>query len=180
MMCRNGCGFYGHPSYDNYCSKCYNTVIKPKLQQQQQQAAAPAASAPISIRPASGAASAAHAHASSAPSASSPSQAVPSIQEPVAGSSPSSAAALSTSPLGASPASGGSPSSPLKNGRVCGHPECKKKLPLTAVACRCGLTFCSTHRYAEAHNCNFDYKTRQQEMLKEANPTVVHSKLESI
>eukprot|EP01122_Echinamoeba_exundans_P017159 TRINITY_DN894_c0_g1_i1.p1 TRINITY_DN894_c0_g1~~TRINITY_DN894_c0_g1_i1.p1 ORF type:complete len:187 (-),score=36.42 TRINITY_DN894_c0_g1_i1:180-740(-) len=175
-LCRNGCGFYGNASFDNYCSKCYNTVVKPKLQGQ----APPAASAPISIRPAASAgAPSVRVESSAALNSTSPSQAIPANQNGSASGTSPAAGSFGTSPLATSPASG-SPSSPFSKGRSCGHADCKKKLPLTAVACRCGNMYCSTHRYAEAHQCTFDYKTRQQEMLKEANPTVVHSKLESI
>eukprot|EP00401_Gymnodinium_catenatum_P020073 CAMPEP_0117536422 /NCGR_PEP_ID=MMETSP0784-20121206/41445_1 /TAXON_ID=39447 /ORGANISM="" /LENGTH=273 /DNA_ID=CAMNT_0005332985 /DNA_START=53 /DNA_END=873 /DNA_ORIENTATION=+ len=36
---------------------------------------------------------------------------------------------------------------------------CNKGLGLTGVECRCGYTFCSHHRYAECHECDFDHKT---------------------
>lgn len=40
----------------------------------------------------------------------------------------------------------------------CSH--CKKKVPLCGrFECRCGKTFCSTHRYAEEHQCTYEYKT---------------------
>eukprot|EP00941_MAST-03F_sp_MAST-3F-sp1_P005203 g5203.t1 len=42
----------------------------------------------------------------------------------------------------------------------CAHEGCKKKLTLVEKSvgkCRCGLIFCSQHRYASAHNCTFDY-----------------------
>lgn len=40
----------------------------------------------------------------------------------------------------------------------CSH--CNKKVPLCGrFECRCGKTFCSTHRYAEKHHCTYEYKT---------------------
>jgi hypothetical protein len=41
----------------------------------------------------------------------------------------------------------------------CGHTECKKKLTMTDMDCRCGRRFCMAHRHAESHNCAFDYKS---------------------
>jgi hypothetical protein len=39
---------------------------------------------------------------------------------------------------------------------------CRAKVGLTAITCRCGGTYCARHRYAEAHCCQFDYKTFQR------------------
>ena len=41
----------------------------------------------------------------------------------------------------------------------CQLQSCRKKLTLSAVPCRCGLTFCSYHRLPECHSCCVDYKT---------------------
>eukprot|EP00298_Acanthocystis_sp_HF-20_P008835 c17929_g1_i2.p1 GENE.c17929_g1_i2~~c17929_g1_i2.p1 ORF type:complete len:152 (-),score=34.49 c17929_g1_i2:82-537(-) len=58
--------------------------------------------------------------------------------------------------------------------------KCNKKLGLMSFSCRCEYSFCSEHRYAEAHSCTFDYKTDQRNLLKEQNPTVAASKLNRI
>ena len=44
----------------------------------------------------------------------------------------------------------------LKNGR-CTYGECRTKVGLTAVACKCGSMFCSSHRHCELHNCAYDF-----------------------
>merc|ERR1712098_998208 len=54
---------------------------------------------------------------------------------------------------------------------------CNKKIGLTGFTCRCGYLFCSTHRHAESHDCDFDYKKMQQDNLRKANPTVAADKL---
>jgi predicted nucleic acid binding AN1-type Zn finger protein len=54
---------------------------------------------------------------------------------------------------------------------------CKKKVGLLGIKCRCGFTFCGTHRYPECHNCEFDYKTMGKEILKVQNPVVVAPKI---
>ena len=57
---------------------------------------------------------------------------------------------------------------------------CTKRTGLTGFKCRCGATFCSTHRYADAHNCQFDYKAAAAAQLTKANPAVVASKLDKL
>ncbi|EGZ16381.1 hypothetical protein PHYSODRAFT_286483 [Phytophthora sojae] len=48
--------------------------------------------------------------------------------------------------------------------------ECKKKVGLTAIECRCGYVFCSSHRYADQHNCSFDFKAADRAELARRNP----------
>jgi hypothetical protein len=49
---------------------------------------------------------------------------------------------------------------------------CGKKCGLTGFECRCGYIFCSKHRHAEEHNCDFDHKTRGREILNKAMPSI--------
>jgi len=48
--------------------------------------------------------------------------------------------------------------------------ECKKKVGLTAIECRCGYVFCSNHRYADQHACTFDFKAADRAELARRNP----------
>ncbi|XP_063289685.1 AN1-type zinc finger protein 4 [Pelobates fuscus] len=58
---------------------------------------------------------------------------------------------------------------------------CRKKTGLaTSFDCRCGNNFCATHRYAETHNCSYDYKTAGRQYLQEACPVVTAPKLPKI
>ncbi|CAG0918120.1 unnamed protein product [Notodromas monacha] len=58
---------------------------------------------------------------------------------------------------------------------------CRKKLNLTnGFDCRCGNLFCGLHRYAEAHDCSFDYKTEGRRQISESNPLVIAQKLPKI
>ncbi|KAG7399151.1 AN1-type zinc finger protein 4 [Phytophthora boehmeriae] len=65
-----------------------------------------------------------------------------------------------------------------KNRRRCW--ECKKKVGLTAVTCRCDYTFCDTHRYAEEHSCAFNFKTAGKRKLEAENPLVIPRKVARI
>lgn len=55
--------------------------------------------------------------------------------------------------------------------------ECRKKIGLTGFKCRCGYVFCGTHRHAEAHQCDFDFRGSGREELAKANPQVVADKM---
>ncbi|KAG8647059.1 zinc finger A20 and AN1 domain-containing stress-associated protein 4 [Manihot esculenta] len=57
---------------------------------------------------------------------------------------------------------------------------CRKRVGLTGFKCRCGTTFCGTHRYPEKHGCTFDFKKVGREEIARANPLVVAEKLEKI
>ncbi|XP_030628185.1 AN1-type zinc finger protein 4 [Chanos chanos] len=70
-------------------------------------------------------------------------------------------------------------SSKKKNSKHCFL--CGKKTGLaTSYECRCGNNFCSTHRYAETHDCTFNYKTAGRRFLQETNPVVSAPKLPKI
>mmetsp|Transcript_148351 Transcript_148351/g.413274 ORF Transcript_148351/g.413274 Transcript_148351/m.413274 type:complete len:251 (-) Transcript_148351:159-911(-) len=49
---------------------------------------------------------------------------------------------------------------------------CSKKCGLTGFECRCGYVFCSKHRYAEDHDCDFDHKGKAREILAKNNPNI--------
>ncbi|XP_076830773.1 AN1-type zinc finger protein 4 [Brachyhypopomus gauderio] len=58
---------------------------------------------------------------------------------------------------------------------------CGRKTGLaTSYECRCGNNFCSTHRYAETHDCTYDYKTTGRRFLQESNPIISAPKLPKI
>jgi hypothetical protein len=49
---------------------------------------------------------------------------------------------------------------------------CRKKLGLLGTRCRCEGEFCGLHRYSDKHNCTFDYKEHEREILRQRNPMV--------
>uniref|UniRef100_A0A0E0JP43 AN1-type domain-containing protein n=1 Tax=Oryza punctata TaxID=4537 RepID=A0A0E0JP43_ORYPU len=55
--------------------------------------------------------------------------------------------------------------------------SCKKKVGLTGFACRCGATYCGTHRYPEKHACGFDFKGAGRDAIARANPVIKGEKL---
>ncbi|KAM3605614.1 uncharacterized protein V6R79_002002 [Siganus canaliculatus] len=66
-----------------------------------------------------------------------------------------------------------------KSSKHCFH--CGKKTGLaTSYECRCGHNFCATHRYAESHDCSYDYKSAGRRFLQETNPLISAPKLPKI
>lgn len=57
---------------------------------------------------------------------------------------------------------------------------CRRRVGLTGFNCRCGTTFCGTHRYPEQHGCTFDFKAMGKEEIARANPVVKAEKLDKI
>jgi len=48
----------------------------------------------------------------------------------------------------------------------CAADGCKKRLLLTDITCKCGFTFCMSHRGAREHKCNYDFKSESRSNLE--------------
>ncbi|OIS99538.1 PREDICTED: zinc finger A20 and AN1 domain-containing stress-associated protein 1-like [Nicotiana attenuata] len=55
---------------------------------------------------------------------------------------------------------------------------CRKKVGVVGFKCRCGSTFCGTHRYPEQHDCTFDFKSKGKAEIAKANPVVKADKID--
>ncbi|KQJ99713.1 zinc finger A20 and AN1 domain-containing stress-associated protein 5 [Brachypodium distachyon] len=93
-------------------------------------------------------------------------------------SSSSAAAAAASEPCAAAASessySAPAPAPAAKAGRCA---SCRKRVGLTGFTCRCGVTFCGTHRYPERHACGFDFKAAGRDAIARANPVVKGDKL---
>ena len=71
---------------------------------------------------------------------------------------------------------------PKKKSKRCGHAECRRKLMLTDMPCKCGIIFCTMHRLSEQHECSFNYKKMRNDesQSKSDEMRCVADKLESI
>lgn len=57
-----------------------------------------------------------------------------------------------------------------KNKKRCFHSECRKKVGLASIECKCGYIFCGLHRWPDQHNCDFDFKTHDRANLAKSLP----------
>ena len=62
----------------------------------------------------------------------------------------------------------------------CSHTDCRVKLMLTDMACKCESRFCSMHRMPESHKCTFDFKAAARVLLEKNLVKVTSSCLERI
>lgn len=52
--------------------------------------------------------------------------------------------------------------------------------PALRFICKCGLTFCQTHRYPDQHACTFDHRAAGVASLEASNPKIVKDKVGSL
>ncbi|XP_019442983.1 PREDICTED: zinc finger A20 and AN1 domain-containing stress-associated protein 6 isoform X3 [Lupinus angustifolius] len=154
-LCANNCGFIGSPTTMNLCSKCYRDI---RLKEQEEASTKSTIETALST--------------SSTSSTSSP---------PLSTSSPA-VVLIPSASISAATVSKGAASSGLVSAAVQPNRSgsCRKRVGLTGFKCRCGVTFCGTHRYPEKHECSFDFKTVGREEIARANPVIKAVKLERI
>lgn len=59
--------------------------------------------------------------------------------------------------------------------------KCNKKLGVIMIMkCHCEKVFCAQHRYAEAHDCTFNFKEEGKKIIAKENPLVIAQKLPKI
>eukprot|EP01010_Urceolus_cornutus_P001508 NODE_2055_length_656_cov_253.457990_g1611_i0.p1 GENE.NODE_2055_length_656_cov_253.457990_g1611_i0~~NODE_2055_length_656_cov_253.457990_g1611_i0.p1 ORF type:complete len:87 (+),score=7.89 NODE_2055_length_656_cov_253.457990_g1611_i0:295-555(+) len=56
--------------------------------------------------------------------------------------------------------------------------NCNKKVGLLGFSCKCTYVFCAKHRYAEDHDCGFDFKQADREKLAKENPLIKSDKVQ--
>ncbi|VFQ72364.1 unnamed protein product [Cuscuta campestris] len=56
--------------------------------------------------------------------------------------------------------------------------SCQRKVGVVGFDCRCGYTFCGTHRYPETHDCTFDFKGKGRNAIAMANPVIKPDKIQ--
>lgn len=172
VQCAGGCGFWGNPKTENLCSKCFGEKqkkdeaelrkkterikeTKKEEKKKQDEDAAVAATAPAATGGEETTASA----SSDAASGEQAEKTEGEKQESEANAEPIAV------------------ERPVQEKKTrCWI--CNKKVGLAGFECRCGYIFCAQHRYAEQHNCDFDFKTTGRDQLRKQNLKVVADKLD--
>ncbi|KAF6163606.1 hypothetical protein GIB67_022171 [Kingdonia uniflora] len=140
LLCANNCGFFGSSSTMNQCSKCFCDF---SLNQQQNSSAKTAVEKSLA-----------------APSSSSfsslPFRFVNDRDDSITNATVTTAKLLELQTVAVSTVE-----SQPKN--RCS--TCRKRVGLTGFKCRCWVTFCSSHRYPEMHDCEYDFKAKGKEAI---------------
>lgn len=161
-LCANNCGFFGSGATLDLCSKCYRDHCLKEQQRENVEKLLSQTSPKVSFPPLQ--------------SSSSSSTASVQVQTSLVSATEAAVDLVTQQAVVAEPVPVVESSS--KGPTRCG--ACRKRVGLTGFKCRCGVTFCGSHRYAEQHDCSFDFKSAGKDAIAKANPVIKADKIDRI
>ncbi|RTG80361.1 uncharacterized protein DC041_0006986 [Schistosoma bovis] len=182
LLCRKGCGFYGSPNFDGFCSKCHRSM---QVQAENVQAVSRVTSdfedklspeRSVKITASSGE------NFSKRDSSLVPPVTIKISSDPHTDSSLNLSAESNLTLASPAPelrAETGVSSIALPDS-LNDDLKSDSKPDSPGFSCRCGGLYCSIHRYSDAHNCSYDYRESGQEEIRRSNPQIVCQKVQKI
>jgi len=173
ILCLNMCGFFGNPQTGNMCSKCYRDCVQKAKKSDKQDVDSDMSAEHVAIER----------------SINEASKQKESEVATAADMRDDDLMATSASSSGACASSAVSSSAPPPEEEIFVKKvqekknrcwTCNKKVGLLGHECRCEYIFCGTHRYAEDHDCDYDFKENGRKHLAEQNPHVIAPKIQKI
>jgi len=190
-LCINGCGFFGNPMTGNMCSKCHKALEKESRQRSASSSAKilekverlevrdstdSEASLPIFAFPEGVDCSPSPSPVTKAGSGNLASR----VSDPPGNEqilTEDAASALTSSQPDEEEEEENPRPVQVKKNRCW---SCSKKVGLLGYDCRCGYIYCAQHRYAEDHECDYNFKEAGRQYLTEQNPEVRSCKITKI
>lgn len=182
VLCRAGCGFYAHSSFDGMCSKCYKAkeISRTAVTTITASAASNAAAA-ISDEISACTDDSSSVDTNSLPSLDTALPTVPSTSSLTKCKDSDKNSDSDVSEISEADQSDASSTSSARDKTKKNRCSlCKKKVGLTGFNCRCGGQFCSIHRYSDTHKCSFNYRELAQTEIRKHNPVVAAEKVKKL
>jgi len=164
IKCANGCGFYGHPSTMNLCSKCFRTK-----QLQEKKGLTDSKVTPVEAK-----------KEEPKPIVIPKPAAPPSVATDKPKDESPVAPTTDATPTTSVPPDAAGQDDPKAQKDTTRCWSCNKKVGLLGFKCKCNYVFCSRHRYNDKHDCTYDYKGAARTVLLKENPVVIASKVDKL
>lgn len=175
--CAGGCGFYGSPTTENYCSVCYKRRLSSMGANSVNAPSAKSSPTPTAseARPSVSTVELSQATITTMPNEAGGTSAA----QEGAITNPATTAVVEAGPAESNQAKS-APASEVTQQDPSRCYKCNKRVGLLAFKCRCGAIFCRPHLHAEEHGCTFDYQSMARQTLESRNPKIVTEKLDRI